>query len=370
MCQKNDDRFYYNIAIPGSNTSRFNSTFFNIVPAIYSQQLTQSILQNPCEYYMSIVRFTIPTEILPIFIFEAQPFPNILKDLGVYSVTLEYNGNYSPQTFVEYITTNPTTDIPKIPTADNIYWERGFYYYVYNYTTFLTMINNALADAFLLLPGAPITTPPFLIYNAETQLISLIADKLFYDRDLPIPIRVFFNGKLQRFFGGIPYIFYSINDPLGRDSAFLINDLRNNTYLLPNIPPGPTYLNITQNYNTLSDWNSFKSLKIITSIIPIRMESTPSAQTLQNSNGVVNLESIVTDFEPLLLAGAEGRTTIQYQLDGPYRLINMTDINPLSRLDLQVYWTDELLNKYLVYVPEGQILTIKIAFIKKSSYFG
>lgn len=372
IVEKNNDRIYYNIAIPGSNTSTTNSGFFNFVPANYVEQLNQSIIDNPSDYYMTIVRFTIPTQIIPIFIFEAQPFPNTTdKDLGIYSVTLEYNGNFSPETFVRFITVDPTAEQPQPPTnVQNRFWTRTLYYYVYNYTDFLVMINTALSQAFTDLPFPAPTTPPFFIYTPETQLISLIADKAFYDLSLVNPVKIYFNYHLQRFVDGLPSIFYSTNDPLGRDTQFVIKDLKNNTYLLPNIAAPPTYLITTQNYNTLSDWNSFKSLQITTNLIPIRNEYVPSSQNINNVSGNVNLRGVITDFEPLLDTGAESRTTIQYQQSGPYRLVNMTDINPLTKIDISVYWTDELLNTYLLYVPEGQVLTLKIAFIKKSTFEG
>lgn len=371
LIEKGNDRIYYNISIPGSNISTINSNFYNLVPAIYTEQLNQSILDNPNDYYMSIIRFTIPTQSIPIFIFEAQPFPNTTdKDLGIYSVTLEYNGSFSPETFVRFVTTNPTAEIPHPPTIQYIYWQKTFYYYVYTYTHFLTMINTALATAFSTLPGAPVTTPPFLIFDESTQLISLVADKDFYNLALPIPIKIYFNGPLQRFVDGIPFIFYDINDPLGRDTQFLVQDLRNNTYLLPNIAAPPTYLIMTQNYNTLSNWNSFKSLQMVTNLIPIKNEYTPSAQNINNTSGNVNLVGVLTDFEPLLDKGAESRTTIQYQQQGPYRLINMTDINPLTKIDINIFWTDQFLNQYALYVPEGQVLTLKIVFIKKSTFQG
>lgn len=375
ISERSNDRIYYNISIPGKFFNIPSSNTFNIIPAIYQEQLNQSIIENPRDFYMSIVRFTIPTQSIPIFIFVPQPFPNMNQNLGIYSVTLEYNGVFSPQTFFTYFSTTPNIDSPMKPTATNIFWSRTPYYYVYNYNTFLKMMNNALAIAFAALPGAPPTVAPFLTYDPASQLLAVVAPKAFYDLALPIPVKIYFNSPLQRFFGGIPYIFYSINDPLGRDSQFLIQDLKNNTYLLPNAtllpPPEPiTYLIMYQNYNTLSDWNSFKTLQIVTNLIPIKNEYTPSSQNLQNTSGIVNLLGIVTDFEPILQNGAESRTSIQFQLTGPYRLINLTDLNPLTKMDISVFWTDELLNRYLLYVPEGELLTMKIVFIKKSTFEG
>lgn len=371
-CDDCQDRIYYNIAIPGTNAA-----LSNIVPAIYQEQLNQSIVNNPRDYYMAIVRFSIPTISIPILIFTPQPYPNVTQpNLGIYSVTLEYNGNFSPETFVQYVTTDPDSDPPIPPTAQNIYWTRNLYYYMYNYVDFLTMINAALVQAFFTIPGFPPlgSTAPFFIFTPETQLISLVADQDFYDLSLATPIKIYVNYSLQRFLDGIPAIFY-LKAILGRDTQFLVQDTRNNTYLLPNKPARPPpmsayYLIMTQNYNTLSDWNSFKSLQVVTNLVPIKNEYVPSAQIQQNNAGTLNLVGVVTDFEPILDRGAESRTTVQFQLNGPYRLINMNDLNPLSKLDMSVYWTDEYLNRYLLYITEGQVLTIKIVFIKKSTFEG
>ena len=370
---KENDRIYYNISIVGTS-STFNSNFFNLVPAIYQEQLNQSIINCPCDYYMTITRFTIPTNIVPIFIFIPQPYPNTDKDLGIYSFTLEYNGIFSPQTFVKFISSNPTAEKPIKVSASNPVWSRGVYYYVYNYIDYIVMINNTLKTAFNDLPSKPAgSTAPFITFDASTQLLSLLGDAAFYNQTLATPINIYFNTYTQKFFDGLPYVFNSAYDPLGRDCKFTILDTYDNSYLLPNKPPpstGSFYLRMIQNYNTLSNWNSFKSLQIITNLIPIKNEYVPSSQQSDNNAGIVNLLGVVSDFEPILYQGAESRTSLQYQQIGPYRLIDMTDLNPLSKLDISVYWTDELLNRYLLYIGDGLLLTLKIAFIKKSTYFG
>jgi hypothetical protein len=120
------------------------------------------------------------------------------------------------------------------------------------------------------------------------------------------------------------------------------------------------YYQITQEYNTLYLWNSFKDLVFISNSMPIVNEYIKSTTA-----GLVNFQPIVTDFEPLLAAAGDARSTLQYFPQGPYRLINMNGTIPLKRIDVQVFWKDSEDNLYPILIPKGQPLTIKFLFIKK-----
>lgn len=369
--KESPDRVYYNIVMK-YNPALNNNGLINATPAIFTEQLSQSIIENPSEYYMSIVRFTIPTQNIPIFIFEAQPFPNLNMDLGIYSVTLSYNGNFSPQTFVTYETTSPNVPKPLPVTASNPNWDRTPYYYVYTYSQFLKMINTALATAFAAIPlGAPVgSIAPYFIIDEINERISLVAQRAFYDITLATPILIYINYNLHHFLDGIPINFLSTNSLNGRDIQFLVRDQKDNWYNPPFLAPAtpPDYFIMTQEYPTLINWNSFKSLQMISNSLPIKDEYVPTFQP--GTLGALNFQSIVKDFEPLLELGPEARTSVQYQLNSPYQLINLFDTKPLNRIDIGIYWTDEFENKYVVTIPKGSLVTIKLVFIKKSTFEG
>ncbi|AVL93351.1 putative minor capsid protein [Zamilon virus] len=362
-CQNSNepDTVYYDIVIP------YNPNDSGLSPATFQAQLTQPLLYNPDKYYLSVVRFSIPTQYVPLMIPEIQPFPNTNVNNTIYSVTLEYNGVFSSQTFVQYDVslTNPNDTPPPPPTINNRTVEPTAYYYVYNFSPFLQMINKALSDAF-----AEITMPvgasaPYFVYSPVTQRISLVAQRQFYDRNLAQPIKIYCNEALFPFLDGIPFGGLDFNSVDGRDILFNVENLGNN--LVQNQLTAPTYppefIQMEQEYATLSNWNAIKTIQLVSNLLPINREFIPS---FRNTNvGVVNSQGILADFVPLVTLGPESRTSIDYVANGPWRLIDMFGGVPITMVDLSVYWTDQIGRRFVLDVPRGRIATCKLIFIKK-----
>ncbi|ACF17002.1 V18 [Sputnik virophage] len=142
-CQE-PDTVYYDILIP------FKPNDQGFSPAIFQAQLTQPIVHNPSEYFLSVVRFSIPTQNIPLTIPQIQPYPNTNVNNTIYSVSIGYNGTYSSQNFVQFdpSLTSPNIPAPNAPTVTSPNVEVTPYYYIYDYSTFLQMINTALENAF------------------------------------------------------------------------------------------------------------------------------------------------------------------------------------------------------------------------------
>jgi len=390
------DRIYFNIVIPFSDRYGNGQT-----PAYYQQQLDEAIVNKPKDYYLSIVRFQIPTQTIPILIPQVlnyntspQPLnsnvaiPNTNPNILRYSVTLSW-GNpatpgatvYSEQTFVTFIPYNTKNPQPPNLSAQNPAPTITPYYYIFRYTDFLEMVNNALASAFTNLAGLTVlpvgSRAPYLIFDPATELISLIAQTAHYNQNLgggsPSPINrisIFFNNYLSDLLDGLSYT-YNPQTAFGRDYMLNVYNQFNNFYnppfLAPTIPP--EYFSMTQDYRTLVNWNSFKSLQIVSNLLPVRQEIIPRPIDGIN-NGRVNTQGILKDFIPLVELGPEARTTVQYSLNGPYQLIDLYGEVPITKIDMQVYWTDQYENQYPLYIDTNQTLTLKMVFIKKASFHG
>jgi len=363
-----DDRIYYNIAIP------YNPDSTGFSPAIYKQSLTQPILYNPHEYYLAVVRFSIPTQNIPIFIAEIQPFPNVNLLNTIYSVTIQTSAlNSSGQTFIQFITTTPNARQSAPLTPSHPIADKTAFYYVYEYTDFLKMINTALQTAFTNMPVKPPgSAAPYFIYDSTNEEISLVAQTAFYDINSPGHIEVYVNYPLLTFLDGIPTNFYGVGLANGLDFRFNIENLHNNFYNPPDIAPAipPAYYIMNQNYHTLADWNSFKSLQIVSNLLPIKQEFIPDFNRLDQNTGVVNSQGILADFVPIINLGPEARTTVEFVLDGPYRAINLYSGIPITAVDIFIYWTDQFGNQYLLDIPFNQVATLKLVFIRKSTFTG
>ena len=364
---KQDDVFYYDILIP------FDPNFFR--PATYSVQLNQPLLDVPEDYYMSVIRASVPCQNVPIFVAKVLPFPNTNRNTLIYTVTLTYNGFSFTQNVV-YQTTSFFTPIPPGPSASvPSGYSNDPYYYVYEYANFLAMINTAYQAAFVGLGGLVVlpvgAVAPWFEYESDSQRISLVAQIAFYDQALALPIGVYVNYHTFQFFDALPSNSYGNNLVNGQDFQFIIRNQYNNWYtpsFLPSlVPPAvPAYYRMEQEYDALVNWTSLKTLSFVSSLLPVTLEYIPSAQ--DGNIGVLNSNGVVFSLEPFYEKGSECRSLIQFQNPGEYQLINMHGRTTLNKVDISIFWGDVEGRQTLVLIPPGQSATMKLMFIRKSLY--
>lgn len=368
------DRKYYNVVI-ANNESNNRYTF-----ASFKDVLNQQIIKDPSKYYLTVLRFQIPTADIPILIPEIEEWPNTDVNRTVYNVTLEYQSGPTI-----YTATAPVIYVPIVPpsystarpiTADdpNPMKNPSDYYFIYNYRTFIDMVNTAFATAYSDLSGQtplpPGTAPPFITYNGQTELMTLHAPAAFLTPVYSTPpppqsgqVNVYMNYKLFTFFDGIEFIFNDYLSPKG--VQILVKDYNGTNF------DGTNYL-MSQQYPSLAVWNVFKSIQITSVFLPAETEiiPIPNYRGINNATNTFNTLSVVKDFVPFYENGPEFRSFINFRFSGAYELIDLNSNIPISTIDINVYWLDRYGNRYLVSIPYNQILTIKFCFIKKSTFTG
>jgi len=349
-----DDIIYYNIAISNSTV--------DFMPAVYNQIAQVPILEKPDEYFMTITRFSIPGQSIPIFHFLKS---SVDKPLNGYWLSLTYlNQTFSTELiyFPEIDTTNYTGDNNTI----------------YSYNAFVNMMNVAMQTCYTAvlnycieesLPAPPQTEAPFFQYNAVNHLVSLYC-QTSYDpavSGLLNQMTISMNNILYYFFNNFFVQRVGDQSPNHRDYDFIITNQHNNYITSDTNNPDITfpYYKNQQEYPTLYNWNDSTTITFTSCLFPTSAEYAPTTQ-----NQVLNSEKILTDFEPLqTLSDPSGfRGYLQYYASGPYRLINLTTNSPLTNIDLQVFYKDELGNTYPLIINRNSTLSVKIAFIKKSLY--
>lgn len=361
------DTQYLNLVVPPRNPNVDGN-----IPASYISQFSQPILYNPQDYLMAMVRFQISGINIPLLIPRIQPFPNVNINNTIYSVSIGYNGAFSPQQYVQFVQTDFTDFVPAPPTALNPNVVYTPYYFVYEYTDFIMMVNTALAAAFAATPGigGAATTAPYFIFDPISQRISLIAPQAAYDLTtgaVALPVTVYVNTPLFRFFDGIPIIDRASNSATGRDIQFNIRNLNNSNWYQATGPAAPAYpyllLQMQQEYDALADWNCLQNVQLQSATLPINKEVVPSIRP--NNQGEITSLGILSDFIPLVTKGPEFRTDISYVANGSFRYIDMLGQTPITKADLSFYWVDELGEQRLIYTPPNKLATAKILFIKK-----
>lgn len=405
--EKSGDNIYVNIVINHNDMLGSKPSMAEFVA-----NYTDLILEKADEYFLSIIRFSIPGQLIPIFIFPILPFPNTNVNGSPFFITMKFGAVTSTPQQVIYVPNGKLPGIgyngipfpvPPAPSASHPFQTITDYYFVYAYQYMLDMVNTTIAQAFTALNaavpgGLPVgALPPYFIYDATTQLISLIAQSAFYDETLATPIQLYFNTALQQpYFEAIPVHFLGYDGDPGVTTnlnfLFQIKDNGNNYYYPPggqkivnNVNGANTSISTSvgaitttrvadiqwykmqQEYNVLSYWSSFKNIIFTTGSIPIQYEQAPFNQPL-NSQEVSNSFPILTDFNPLLQYAGDQRSVLQYYPQGPYRLINLNSSIGLRKIDVKLYWQDQKNNLYPIFIPVEGSINIKLLFIKKSMY--
>lgn len=359
----NPDRKYYNVVI----SSRDKNITHESVLATNTDNFNQSIVDNPSDYYLSVLRFQIPTSEIPILIPEIESWPNTDINKTIYTVTLEYTigpNTYTSGTINIIFVSTISNGFPRPITAQdpNPMRNPNYYYYVYDYRDFLSMINTAFTTAYNTLNaatgGSLTSSPPFFSYNAQTSLFSLHCPDAYLS-SLPAPIKIYMNYPLFIFFNSfqVNYNASSINKRI----EIIVNDYNGINHI------GGYYIQ-SQQYPTLANWNCFKSIQIVSAMLPIEKEIVPTPIYLSQNN--YNTNAVIKDFIPFYESGYEFRSFINYKYDGAYELINLNSNMPIYTVDITVFWIDRYGNKYLLTFPYDQVLSIKFVFIKKSTFTG
>lgn len=357
--QDTSDNIYYNVII--TNPMVFDQIDINgnndVIPAVYEENRTQAIIADPSKYELSIIRFEIPGANIPLFV-----MPRVISGApppaNLHLTPLQFLMKYSGTTFA--------ANLIYVPIASNIFLPppppapvpiSNPYYWVYSYNHMLSMMNTTMATVFGQLkasfPGAPPTEPPYFIYNAETQLISMIAQKSYEGSGVDVGM----NGPMLRFVRGFELSFgkiQEIGNPNVNYSTFNIYDTGNNSY-------DATHYEMKQEYVTLQYWNSFKNIVFITGTLPIQAEFIPEL----NGQGANNFRPILTDFEPILASAGDARSVLQYYPQGPYRMVSLQSTTPLTKFDVRVYWQDQENNLYPIILSPGMSLSIKFLFSRR-----
>lgn len=403
MNNNDSDIIYYNITMTCQ-------VALSRTLAKFEEMRTTPILENPSDYYLSIVRFALDGRSIPIMIMPVIPNPGNPSDVNYtpFSVSLQYGGiNYTTQlVFVPEV----STYTPQPPTASSQDLTNE-YYYIYSYQTLVNMINTAFENSFNALAAAnpglvPTVRAPYIIFDRSSSNFGIVVQNIenpllpgtnvylnqFNISGIPLvgssqvagTINIFMNSRIYAYFDSIESYKY-ITDPILTD-LILIRDLKNNYYYPPQNDANttatqtpinfvdtnvtytiaPDYFLIKQQYDMIGTWNSLSGIVFLTSTLPVQYEYLPSSTVQSTNNASSTFRPILTDFVPNLQKIGDARTKLIYYPSGPYRLINLGSNDPLRKIDLQVFWTDQYNNSYPLYVSCTQSDTVKLMFIKKS----
>jgi hypothetical protein len=364
---------YYNVRVQNGDPSGQNKV------CEYRETRNVPIIDMPQDYFLTCVRFQVPTSTIPLLIVPIQPYPNTDVSKTIYSVSLSYGGKTAQQ----YVIWNPNEKLSKtsyyISPKRQITKDTPFtnasdsYYYCRSYLHMMNLVNTAFAAAFTALGGMttlPVgATAPYYTYDAPTKLFTLNAQKANYDVTNPSYIAIYINNDLYTLFGAMNHVVINNNNSDEEDKQILIKDEGNNTV--------NGIINYSQEFSTLVGWVGFKSIVITSGTLPVIDEGIPTSQdyfsnTNVNANGQPSFLKIVSDYDALFddLGGADFVNSFQYTSTSEYRLIDLVGTQPITTFDLKVWWVDQFGGLHELLITPNESATFKFLFRRKAFNLG
>lgn len=340
------DVIYYNLSL-------FNDTNNNYL-ATLSDPRQDAAIFDPSQYEGSIVRFTVDAN-WPLFI----PYiPNPAFPLRTnISITLSYLGNF----YQQFVSVTPTEA------------KQG----VFDISIFLDDLNQATALAYAALVAAAPPGPhnaPFFALNAQTGLISMYVGSDWIDT-VGNPYNIYFNVYLQNLLG-LPFNLQNqFPSPNGTDYQIAV---KNYSPVLPTGANKPGYpfavsaytdpvLQVSQDYDQLSEFSDIATIQFTTQMIPIFEEylpDTPMASE-QSNNLSSNFTSIITDFVISRNDAKPRDNSFVYLPTAEYRVFSLKGGAPIRRLDIQAFYTTYGGHSMPLYLPPGGSMSLKLMFRRK-----
>jgi len=358
------ERLYYDVLV-----SNLTNKETKPPRATFSQTRSTPFLLKPDEYFMSIVRWTLDTTTLPIFRPTIKPDSDD-PNQTIYSITLQHGG-VKVKTFMTFIPQDKSADVAVSPaTRGGLQDNSTGYYDIYSYSHVIFLVNNTLKEAFANLKeltALPTDVCPFVSFDTATKVAVMNCDKEGFGSSAEGgPIEIFFNTALGGLFNSFPYEI-SNNSGDGRNFKLQVDVLGDST-VFPAVLDGTdvSLIQVFQEYSTVSSWNPVMSLAVMSNTLGIvqNIESKPTiflnGNIVYGSGNNSVSSNLITDF-----VADDYRPNIIYVPSAEYRRIELVGSEPLSNLDLSIYWKTREGEFVPFLLPSGGSCSIKIMFEKK-----
>ena len=394
------DQIYYDITV-----SNFQSTVTKPPVFFFNEQRNNPFIMNPEDYYLSILRFTLETGSLPVFIPSIQPNQADVNKT-IYSFTMEYT--YPPvgvagstvytsaQTFVDWIPQDFAAQVPLPPSANinRIQNNATGYYNCYSYSYWIYLCDLAMNAAFedlrtqvIAVGGAaafPTTYSPFINWDTTSDQAVIYADEAAFtvdNRGINVDnIRIYMNAPMYGIFNSFPAVHLGYSQAtLGRNFQLIIANVGaiNLVTITPvNPPPAPapqTFRAIAtyQENSTVANWSPITALVFTSNTLPIQSNQV-STPVIYDDNEIItfggnnaNIANIITD---MVSDNGQYRPNVVYEPRAEYRLVTLYGNRPLSNVDLSIFWRSKTGELIPYRINSGEAVTIKLAFLKKEGY--
>jgi len=365
---------YYDLSAINNETSGLTA------PVQFSMTQTRNnpYLMAPDNYFMSVVRFTMQTPSLPVFIPQVR-IGQALPNQTVYSLSIAftYSGTeYISQQYVTYVCSDITQPTPNPPTTGQDVSSE--YYYVFNLQDWCKMMNTALSASYFAVNSAvvgaggalPSNNVPFFEWNQQAQVFQLSADNAGYNSALANPIKIYLNTGLYTLLNNFPIIKGNPSSSTGvyaDGKNYQFNFYNNNGLNLYNMG-AYSVIQLYQDNSTVGLFNPVQSIVFTSSLLPLVQGVIGNTKIYNFYNAPSqnnNTAPVITDFVVPYSATNQFRPNLEYTPSGEYRLIDLYGLTPLQAIEITVQWRDMFGVFHPFLLNSGCSAQLKIMFRRK-----
>lgn len=355
-------------------TTNLDPTGGNDIDLTFSEARSIPFIRTPGDYFLSIVRFSVDSgKYFPVFIPQIQTGQTDIN-LTIYKFAILNNTTNQLYTFnINYVPQDLTINSALVEAPLQKQDMTTSYYYLYSYQWWLQIVNQQIFVAMTSTGVGPSNTDaisfsldPSTLNVIMTIPSSCMAEMASSFNPPSTPnYQLFFNPALANLFSTLSMQKYSNNTYPSLQNWSLIN-FNQSTCVLQ----GSNYLFYTEN-SPLALWNPVASVVFSMEMLPIAISNVgtpkifnqPVNSVAQNSANISNTVSdIVVDFGG---ANSTYKPFFIYIPQGEYRLTDMYSNNPISSINVNVYWKDRFDNTYPIKLSSGCSSSIKILFRAK-----
>lgn len=343
--------------------------------AFFQEQRNDTILTNMEDFTLAVVRFKIPAQAIPLFLFE--------DDTYTFTWAISNDGG---ATFTDFKTADVVwnTAFQNVFTSGKAYPYTRFVYYYWHMLALMNaalqnLMTQALADANYVAVLAGVTQAPRIELNAPVNgpfmrfLLPITAPggSVPFARQGQNGIYIFANPKLFSFLAGFNSKYFEGGAVIGGTQR--INAIHQFEYLNKDFSPqvilpaldglaARNFLSVPQDYSNLHLWQKLSRI-LLTTDMPVQAESIG----VSGENGLPFSQSLLTDFEIQPDERGTQRENIFFYPQGELRRYNFTSNGPLRKMSVRVYFQLQDLSLIPVQLPPGYEMTIKLQFQRRAA---
>lgn len=323
-----------------------NIYFYNAtgsqMPVLYNESRTTPIVNKGEDYEMTIVRYSIPIHLLPLFIYDPNKYTIGLNNRAQQALNGYQNAenNYS------------SSDIRSR--------------YVMNVKSWVDYLNTELLE--LAFPG-------YCQLSIINDRLVWIVDASYVSRyQAPATNTITMNEALYtQFFSGFPAVYDATSGIYTLKIDFMPSDYTyhaTNQYADPNTgnPVAVDLFNFRDSFNSLASWGIIRRVVFLTNNIQLVNETISSRVYSLTESAVQNNSAnmtILTDFETPFNNSPIEKDYLFYQPQ-EYRYITINHHGPIQKLDLAVFFEDPMsATFYPLCMMNNTDVSMKIMWRKK-----